>query len=51
LHKILHFCVVVKDSERFCAGDGKTIFKTLNDGEFFGELALLNSQVSEVEEF
>ncbi len=33
-----------KGSAEVCSGDGKTVYKALHDGEFFGEVALLTSQ-------
>lgn len=36
--------LTVKGAAEVCSGDGKTIFKVLNDGDFFGELALLSAQ-------
>jgi voltage-gated potassium channel len=33
-----------KGNVEVCSGDGKTVYKVLHDGEFFGELALLTSQ-------
>ena len=35
---------LVKGVVEVCSEDGKTVFKTLSDGSFFGELSLLFQQ-------